>query len=294
MKNFFHITLLLFLTAGLCAGEIAMPVLIGHRGDQELGLQNTLSAFRGAWHNNIRGVELDVRQTKDGKLICFHDADFSKLAGDKRKVSNLTYDEIKKIDISRFKHPMFKDEHPPLLEEVFAEMPKGSSLHIEIKGNSVSKDFPYQLRDLMKKYSVAKEQISVVSFEEEVLRNLNSKTPGIHNMWVVGLRCCRDLGMGKGDDITKVEDKLIAKLKDIGCTGVSFAAGDTRIKFDKRFTDKLKKSGLKYSFWLINDLWQLRKLAELGAETVLTDRPVSMQYAWEKRFGKGSAHRSGK
>ena len=286
MKTFFYAAFLCFLTAAAWAGEIAMPVLIGHRGDQEMGLQNTLSAFRGAWQNNIRGVELDVRQTKDGKLICFHDADFSKLAGDKRKVSNLTYEQIKKIDISRFKHPMFKDEHPPLLEDVFAQMPKGFKLHIEIKGTSVSEDFPYQLRDLMKKYSVDKEQISVVSFEEEVLRNLNAKTPGIHNMWIVGLRCCRNLGMGKDDDITKVEDKLIAKLKDIGCTGVSFGAGDKRIKFDKRFTDKLKKAGLKYSFWLINDLWQLRSLAELGAETVLTDRPVSMQYAWEKRFGK--------
>ena len=284
--KFFNIALLFFLTAAAVASDIAMPVLYGHRGDQEMGLQNTMSAFRGAWQNNCRGVELDVRQTKDGKLICFHDADFSKLAGDKRKVANLTYDEIKKIDISCFKHPMFKDEHPPLLEEVFAEMPKGFNLHIEVKANSVDGDFPQRLRELMQKYRVASEQITVVSFDEDVLRNLNRKTPGIQNMWIVGLRCCRNLGMGKGDDITKVEDKLIAKLKDIGCTGVSFAAGDSRIKFDRRFTDKLKKSGLQYSFWLVNDLWQLRRLAEYGAETVLSDRPVSLQYAWEKRFGK--------
>ena len=284
--KFFNIALLFFLTAAAVAGDIAMPVLYGHRGDQEMGLQNTMSAFRGAWQNNCRGVELDVRQTKDGKLICFHDADFSKLAGDKRKVANLTYDEIKKIDISCFKHPMFKDEHPPLLEEVFAEMPKGFNLHIEVKANSVDGDFPQRLRELMQKYRVDSEQITVVSFDEDVLRNLNRKTPGIQNMWIVGLRCCRNLGMGKGDDITKVEDKLIAKLKDIGCTGVSFAAGDSRIKFDRRFTDKLKKSGLQYSFWLVNDLWQLRRLAEYGAETVLSDRPVSLQYAWEKRFGK--------
>ena len=284
--KFFNIALLFFLTAAAVAGDIVMPVLYGHRGDQEMGLQNTMSAFRGAWQNNCRGVELDVRQTKDGKLICFHDADFSKLAGDKRKVANLTYDEIKKIDISCFKHPMFKDEHPPLLEEVFAEMPKGFNLHIEVKANSVDGDFPQRLRELMQKYRVDSEQITVVSFDEDVLRNLNRKTPGIQNMWIVGLRCCRNLGMGKGDDITKVEDKLIAKLKDIGCTGVSFAAGDSRIKFDRRFTDKLKKSGLQYSFWLVNDLWQLRRLAEYGAETVLSDRPVSLQYAWEKRFGK--------
>lgn len=294
MTAFFKLFLPLFMAAAACAGEVAMPILIGHRGDQEMGLQNTMSAFRGAWQNNCRGVELDVRQTKDGKLICFHDADFFKLAGDKRKVANLTYDEIKKIDISCFKHPMFKDEHPPLLEDVFSEMPKGFMLHIEIKAQSVGDDFPERLRDLMKKYRVANEQITVVSFDEDVLRNLNRKTPGIQNMWVVGLRCCRELGMGKNDDMTKVEDKLIAKLKDIGCTGVSFAAGDSRIKFDHRFTDKLKASGLEYSFWLINDLWKLRRLAELGAQTILTDRPVTMQYAWEKRFGKGSAHRSGK
>ena len=178
MKKFL-LSVVAAVLAVACAAEVKMPLIVGHRGDRELGLQNTMSAYKAAWKNGVKAVEIDVRTTADGKLICFHDADFVKIANDRRKVNKLTYAEILEIDIGSKKHPMFKDEKPPLLEEFFAAMPTGTHAVVELKKNAVNDDFPYVLRDLMKKYNISCSQITVVSFYEEMLKNLNKKVPGM-------------------------------------------------------------------------------------------------------------------
>ncbi|MBE6403074.1 MAG: hypothetical protein E7039_05070 [Lentisphaerae bacterium] len=110
--------------AVVSVAEVKMPMFVGHRGDCEFGLQNTMSAYKAAWANNIGGIEIDVRTTADGKLICFHDADFIKTAGDKRKVQKLTYAEILKIDIGSRKHPCSKMKSRPCWKMCLRQFPQ--------------------------------------------------------------------------------------------------------------------------------------------------------------------------
>ncbi|MBE6369935.1 MAG: hypothetical protein E7056_07245 [Lentisphaerae bacterium] len=271
-------------TAITAADTVKQPVFLGHRGDRELGLQNTMSSFQGAWKNGCKGVELDIRTTADGKLICFHDPNFSGMSKDKRKVADLTYEEILKIDIGSKKHPMFKDEKPPLLEEFFAVMPPDTIVQLEIKSGAVNKDFPFQLQKILKKYNIDRSRVYVISFEESELRNLNEKTPGMKNMLIMGLKACRDLGMKDTNDVNVITDKIIAKLQDIGCTGLSFGGGDTRIKYDANFVRKIKAAGFELGMWTVNDLYLVRKMAEMQVDYIVTDRPVSLDYIWKKRF----------
>ncbi len=283
-----YLSSLISLVAGavFAAGEVKMPIFYGHRGDREFGLENTMGAYKTAWANGVQGVEIDVRTTADGKLICFHDSDFTKMANDKRRVNKLTYEEIRKIDIGSKKHPMFKDEKPPLLEEFFAAMPKNTYVLVELKKNSVNADFPYALRDLMKKYNIDRSRVTVVSFYEDMLINLNKKVPGIRNMLIVGLGDCRRLGMkAPSSDAYLALNNILARLKAIGCTGLSFGASDKRIKFDAKFIKTITDAGYEVSVWTVNDTWDLYRLVKMGATSVVTDRPTTMKQAWEKLFG---------
>jgi glycerophosphoryl diester phosphodiesterase len=280
---------ILFLAGLFClnsaAGDnVKKPVFLGHRGDREMGLQNTMSAFKGAWQNGCKGVELDIRTTADGKMICFHDPNFSVMANDKRKVSQLTYEEILKLDIGSRKHPMFKDEKPPLLEEFFAAMPADTIVQLEIKSGAVDDSFPIKLQALLKKYNIDQARVYVISFEESPLRNLNKLTPGMKNMLIVSMPACRALGMNEDNNANSIADNLIAKLKEIGCTGVSFCGSDARIKFDASFIKKVKDAGFEFSMWTINDLYLSRKLAEMQVDYIVSDRPSSLEYMWKKRF----------
>lgn len=71
--------------------------IIGHRGAAGLAPENSLLAIETAIKNRVDAVECDIRTTKDGRLVLCHDETFLRIAGDKRKVSETTLEQIKKI-----------------------------------------------------------------------------------------------------------------------------------------------------------------------------------------------------
>lgn len=64
-------------------------LVIAHRGGALLAAENSAAAFRAAAGAGADMVETDVRRTRDGALICFHDDDLIRLAADARKVADL-------------------------------------------------------------------------------------------------------------------------------------------------------------------------------------------------------------
>lgn len=77
------------------------PLVVGHRGVQRLHQENTLAGFARALELGITAVELDVRLTKDGRVVVFHDSDLLRLTGIPRPVIDLTWDELAKLRIRR-------------------------------------------------------------------------------------------------------------------------------------------------------------------------------------------------
>jgi len=52
---------------------VPRPLLLGHRGDCRSAPENTVEAFELALAHGCDGFEFDVRRTRDGQLIVFHD-----------------------------------------------------------------------------------------------------------------------------------------------------------------------------------------------------------------------------
>lgn len=65
------------------------PLIIAHRGGATLAAENTIAAFRAAAVAGAHAVETDVRLTKDGALVCMHDADLRRLCSDPRAVADV-------------------------------------------------------------------------------------------------------------------------------------------------------------------------------------------------------------
>lgn len=51
------------------------PARIAHRGNVKRAPENTMEAIRAAHQRGFEGAEIDVRLTKDGKVVLSHDAD---------------------------------------------------------------------------------------------------------------------------------------------------------------------------------------------------------------------------
>ena len=72
----------------------SLPLIIAHRGHQSAAPENTLSAFQGALAAGADGIELDVRLTRDGQLVVFHDRHLDRTSNGHGLVNHHTLSEI--------------------------------------------------------------------------------------------------------------------------------------------------------------------------------------------------------
>ena len=104
--------------------KLHLPKVIAHRGyHDETTVENTMEAFEKAFVCGCWGIEFDVRWTRDGEPIVFHDLTLSRLIPNlHKKVSDLTWSELQKIG------PMI-----PHLQDVITRWGKRLHLMIEVK-----------------------------------------------------------------------------------------------------------------------------------------------------------------
>jgi glycerophosphoryl diester phosphodiesterase len=108
------------------ANEFA-TVKYAHRGlHDELLPENSLGAFEAAIEKGF-GIELDVRLTKRGELVVFHDDNLERMCGVDKKVSECTYEELLGYRL------LNTDYKIPLLSEVLKLVAGRTDLLIEIK-----------------------------------------------------------------------------------------------------------------------------------------------------------------
>ena len=84
------------------------PLIIAHRGASAFAPENTLAAFRKAIDVGADGVEFDVRLSKDRVPVVVHDSTLIRTAGLKRRVDDLTAEELSHVDAGSW----FNDAHP--------------------------------------------------------------------------------------------------------------------------------------------------------------------------------------
>src|SRR5215204_3145175 len=90
------------------------PLIIAHRGASALAPENTFAAFRKAIAGGAEGIEFDVRLTRDGETVVFHDATLARVSDRRNLVSSLTAEELQTIDVGswfarRKAHPPSED-----------------------------------------------------------------------------------------------------------------------------------------------------------------------------------------
>ena len=93
-------------------------MIIARHGTLENTPENTIVAFERTANIGIRGLEVDVRETSDGKLVLMRDATIDRTTDGKGYVSQLPYVEIKLYDAGSWKSEEFAGEKVPLLSDV--------------------------------------------------------------------------------------------------------------------------------------------------------------------------------
>jgi glycerophosphoryl diester phosphodiesterase len=141
---------------------------IAHRGASGTFPENTLSAFRAAIDATANMCELDVQLSRDGAVVVIHDETVERTTNGKGEVSELTLDELKRLDAgARFHGGAHKGERIPTLDEVFAVTAGRCGLNIELKAGGLE----HQVAQIMTARNAFKGSI-VSSFEWEYLKKI--------------------------------------------------------------------------------------------------------------------------
>jgi glycerophosphoryl diester phosphodiesterase len=105
-----------------------------HRGlHNDQGAENSMTAFENAIKKGY-GIEIDVRYSKDGELVVFHDETLKRVCGIDKRVVDLTVSELKEIRLGNTEDtiPTFKeflefiDGRVPLLIEIKQDQGEGN------------------------------------------------------------------------------------------------------------------------------------------------------------------------
>lgn len=145
-------------------------VKYAHRGlhDGERA-ENSLSAFAAAKSEGY-GIELDVRLSRGGELVVFHDATLERMTGACGRVIDYTADELKRMNLRD------TGEGIPTFREVLRLIDGAVPLLIEIKQDTdesgVAERFIEEIRDYCGDYIVE-------SFNPMALRVLRRARPDI-------------------------------------------------------------------------------------------------------------------
>jgi glycerophosphoryl diester phosphodiesterase len=256
-------TLALVMTALAAPATVAEPPkveIVGHRGASFDAPENTLAGIKLAWEQKADAAEFDVYLSKDGKIVVIHDATTKRTAGEDRKVSATTREELCKLDVGKWKNAKYAGEKIPTLDEVLATVPAGKRVFIEVK---CGPEIVPELDRVLKAAKLKPEQTAVISFNADVVAAAKKARPDLQCYWIVSL--------APKNQKPRAAEELIAKAQQIKADGLDLSATPTIL--DKTFGDKVKAAKLKLHVWTVDDVELAKKMLAAGAESITTNKP---------------------
>jgi glycerophosphoryl diester phosphodiesterase len=221
-----------------------VTLVIAHRGAWAPAarggpVENTLEAFEAAIGLGADMIELDVRRTRDGRLIVFHDARVRTVP-----IGSLDYDAL------RVKAGKVTGERPPLLEDALALTKDRIALNLEVKETG----YVQETISLLRWFGL--ERCLLSSFLDQVVLDAKAAAPELRTGLLVATGFRRALST-----------RLPASKAD--CLGLH------RRLADAAALSRAAAAGVPCVIWTVNGPRALdRYLGHPSVEGVITDRPA--------------------
>ena len=280
------------------------PMLAAHRGGSLNNPENTLKAFKAAVNNYGNDIiESDIWLTKDEKIVFSHDKSIDRMSDvklfdntkEEHLISDYTLDELQNFNMGYgFKNKNneypYKDlvsvdqvdrkdvlkandlqilEVEQLFNEYYVSKPDLLFI-VEIKnGGEKGYKAANVLDDLLtNKYPNYKNNVVVGTFHDEIAKDLKANHPTI----------LRGASTGEARDfvLTQMFGVNIFNKADFVCLQIPTSYNLKGIKFTldkKTFINRAHRRNIAVQYWTINDANEMKHLAKLGCDCIMTDDP---------------------
>lgn len=216
---------------------------IGHRGAAGLAPENTISSITKAIELNVDCIELDVQETRDEKLVIFHDKLLDRVTNATGHIKDYTYQQLRDNVLVN------NQELIPLLSDVCGLLSKTNIiLFPEIKVPKIT----YEVVELLLE-KLETRKFVIGSFHHEVLVKAKTIEPTI-----------KTVALFEGAPIS-----IRSILHDSQCDylGIGFES------VNPNTIEEAHKLGIDVWAWTIDDLKEMKHAIKLGINGIVSNYP---------------------
>lgn len=236
------------------------PRVLAHRGlvtpdEASAGVaENTLAAVAAADAAGARYVELDCHLTADGEVVIFHDQKLTRVTGDDRHVRDVTLAELSTIMADRGGLITLRDllaAFPELRFNVDVKVPEAA----EPAGRIIA---PHADRVLLTSFD------DVARLRALAACRAAGGSPATSPGRTVMIQLVLALALRRSGRVRRILAGLDALQIPVRMSGITV--------FAPRLLRAAHAVGVEVHIWTINDVAEMRRLVELGADGIVTDR----------------------
>lgn len=238
------------------------PIRFAHRGSRVLWPENTAEAFQGAVDLGYRYLETDVRVTRNGVVVVFHDETLERTTNGVGKVAEWMWEDLQRLDAAWSFDP---DHEFPCrgtgvrvrsLDEVFATWPD-AHFNIDLKGPGLE----WLVADLIKRHH-REESTLIGSFFGHRTAKFRRITKSA-------------VATSAGPEAT-IGMWLASRLgRHLSHASIAYQLPfDYRsLPIDRRLVDAIHEAGAQLHTWTVNTAEDMHRMLNLGVDGIVSDRP---------------------
>lgn len=234
------------------------PVALAHRGgalyEPNLGVENTMTAFRNAVALGYTHIETDVHATRDGRLVAFHDDRLDRVSDLQGRIRSLDWDEIRWARVGH-------GEHVPLLSEVIETFPE-IKLNIDLKAPRTS-ELLWELIEHRGLY----DSVCVGSFYQREITTFRKVSAG---RVATAAAHAGTILMRFGP---RALSRLLRSPADVFQVPPTYLLGRREvIVVTRKLVDAAHHFGKQVHAWTVDDPDEMHRLLDLGVDGIVSDR----------------------
>ncbi|MCK7543237.1 glycerophosphoryl diester phosphodiesterase membrane domain-containing protein [Marinobacter bryozoorum] len=222
--------------------------ITAHRGNAFAAPENSASAIERAIRDGADYLEVDVRMTRDGQLVLWHDANLERLLGRPDRISALRWDDIRELDAGSWFSEAYSGEPILTLPELINLARDRAKLFLDLKPDHNSRDLTRKVVELLQRED-AVEGTVIAAAERHVLRDAMTMEPRLRTALLA------QFVIGPLDN--EGFDILGLRYNQANAAAVARA----------------RQLGYELHVWTVNQPTEMSRMIDMGVDNIITDRP---------------------
>jgi glycerophosphoryl diester phosphodiesterase len=236
----------------------ASVLVIAHRGASAYAPHDTVAAARESVARGADALEVDVRQTRDGRLVALFSPTLAPTTNVEQlypgrapwRVESFTLAEVRRLDAGSWFAPRFRGERVPTLRQIVSTV-EGSDVRVVVEVKSPGR-YPGIADRVAKEVGrMPGRYLEIECFEAGFLRRLASRSLPV------------DLGLTGTPPASRLA--AVASFAD--------AVNPEAASVDAAYVDRAHRAGLDVKVWSLNTAASMRRALALGVDGIYTHRP---------------------